>query len=162
MCSKEVSVNSILCQICILWIHKRLPGVKETLKKESMFRYKKCKGKCVPIGSLNFTQVKVSEDTFEAVPTFQYLGDMIRESGGCVDATSECITTARKSFRPLLPIISNHGVLLKNWGDIFSSCIWKSFLYGSEIWSSSSKTIHWLVSADNGMACWICPTWTTY
>ena len=37
------------------------------------------------------TQVQVGEDTSEAVPTFQYLGDMIGESGGCVDATCACM-----------------------------------------------------------------------
>ena len=94
MCSKGVGVNSILCQTCSLWIHKRCSGVKETLKKESMFRYKKGKGENVPTGSLNSTQVHVGEDTFEAVRTFQYLGDVTGESGGCVDATSAKITAA--------------------------------------------------------------------
>ena len=47
-------------------------GVKGTQKEESMFRCKKCKGESVSTGSLNSTQVHVSEDTFKAVPTFQY------------------------------------------------------------------------------------------
>ena len=38
VCSKGVGVNSVLCQTCILWIHKRCSGVKGTLKKVSMFR----------------------------------------------------------------------------------------------------------------------------
>ena len=38
VCSEGVGVNSILCQTCNLWIHKRYSGVKGTLKKESMFR----------------------------------------------------------------------------------------------------------------------------
>ena len=40
-----------------------------------MFRCKKCKGESAPPGTLNFTQVHAGEDTFEAVSTFQYLGD---------------------------------------------------------------------------------------
>ena len=95
------------------------------MKKQSIF-----KGESAPTGSLNFTQVQVGEDTFEAVLTFQYLGDVIGESGSCVDATSARITTAWKSFRQLLPIIINRGISLKNWGNIFSSCIRKSLLYG--------------------------------
>ena len=51
-------------------------GVKRTLKKESMFRCKKRKGESIPTGSWNFTQVLVVEETFEAAPTLQYLGDM--------------------------------------------------------------------------------------
>ena len=70
VCSKRVGVNSILCQTCNLWIHKRCSGVKGTLKKESMFRCKKCKGESAPTDSFNFTQVYVGEDTLEAVTTF--------------------------------------------------------------------------------------------
>ena len=42
-----------------------------------MFRCKKCKGESAPTCSLNFTQVHAGEDIFEAVPTLQYLGDML-------------------------------------------------------------------------------------
>ena len=55
-------------------------------------------------------QVHAGEDTFEAVPTFQYLGDVIGESGGCVDATNARITTEWKSFRQQLRIITNCGI----------------------------------------------------
>ena len=141
VCSKGVGVNSILSQTCNLWIHKRCSGVKGTLKKESMFRCKKCKGESTPADSLNFIQVHIGEDTSEAVPTFQYLGDVIGESGGCVDATSARITAAWKGFRQLLPIITNHGLLLRNWGNIFSSCIRKSLLYGYKTLPASTETI---------------------
>ena len=63
VCSEGVGVNSILCQTCNLWIHKRCSGVKGTLKKEHMFRSKKCKGESAPPDSLNFAQVHIGEDT---------------------------------------------------------------------------------------------------
>ena len=104
-----------------------------------MFRCKKCKGESTPTGSLNFMQVHTGEDTVEAVPTFQYFGDVIGESDDCVDTTSACITTAWKSFRQLLPIITNRGISLKKYGSIFSSCIRKSLLYGCETLSSIQR-----------------------
>ena len=122
-----------------------------------MFRCKKCKGESAPTGSLNFTQVHPGEDTVEAVPTFQYFGDVIGESNDCVDATSACITTAWKSFRPIekLPIITNCGISLKKYGNIFSSCIRKSLLYGCETLSSIQRNNtsfkifgQWYVSLD--------------
>ena len=76
---------------------------------------------------------------------FQYFGDMIGESGGCVHATSARTTVAWKGFRQHL-----------NRGNIFSPCIRKSFVYGCEIWPASSETIRRLTSSDNGMVCWIC------
>ena len=83
----------------------------------------------------------------------------VGESGGCIDATSAHITTAWKSFRQLLPIITNRGISLKNWGNIFSSSISKNLLYGCKTWPASNETIRPLTSADNGMVCWICSDW---
>ena len=56
VCSKGVGVNSILCQACNFWIHKRCSGVKRILKKESMFRCKKCKGESALSDSFSSTQ----------------------------------------------------------------------------------------------------------
>ena len=121
-----------------------------------MFRCNKCKGESVPPDNLTSTQVHIGEDTLEAVPTFRYLGDVIGESGSCVDATSARITAARDGFRQLFSTITNRGILLRNRGNILSSCIRKSFLHGCETWPASSETIRFLTSADNGMVHWIC------
>ena len=64
------------------------------MNEESMFRCKKCRGESTPTRSLSFTQVHVFEDTFEAAPTFQYLGEGIGECGSCVDTTSSGINAA--------------------------------------------------------------------
>ena len=88
-----------------------------------MFRCKKCKGEGAPTNSLNSTQALINEDIIQALPTFQYLGNAIGESGGCVDATRAHITAAWKGFRQLLKIITNRGILLRNRANIFSSCI---------------------------------------
>ena len=69
----------------------------------------------------------------------------------CVDKNSACITAAWKDFKQLLPIIINCCILLSNWGDIFSSCIKQSFLYGCKAWPAYSKNICCLTSADNDM-----------
>ena len=79
-----------------------------------MFRCKNFKGESALTDSLNSSQVHVGEDALKALPTFQYLGDLIGESGGCVDATSTQITAAWKGFKKLLPIIINHGISLRN------------------------------------------------
>ena len=121
-----------------------------------MFRCKKCIDELYPTDSLNSIQVHVGEDIFEAVPTFQSLGDVMEESGGCLDSTSARITAAWKGFRQLLPIITNRGISLRNRVNIFSSCIRKSQLYGCKTWPTSSKIIHCLTSADNAIVRWIC------
>ena len=133
-----------LSELQPLWVHNRCSGVKAALKKESMFSCRKCKGEIVPPDSLNSTQVHIGEDTFEAVSTFRYLGDVIGESGGCVEATSARITAAWNGFRELLPIITNRGIIRN------------ILLYGCETWPASSETTRRLTSADNGMVRWIC------
>ena len=107
-----------------------------------MFKCKRCKGESASTVNLNSSQV--------------HLGNMTAESGSGVDATSACITTARKGFRKLLPIITNRGNLLRRSGNIFSVCIRKSLLYCCKTWATSSKSIRRLTSADNGMVRWIC------
>ena len=104
-----------------------------------MFRCKKCNGESDPTDSLDSIQVNVSEDKHNAALTFQYLGDVIGELDGCADATSTHITAASKAFRQLLPIITNCGISQRNWGNIFSSRIRKSSLYGCQTWPASSK-----------------------
>ena len=74
-------------------------------------------------------------------------------------ACTSHITAAWNRFRQLLPIITNHGILLRNWGNIFSSCIRKSLLYGCKTRAASNQTICLLTSADNGMVHWICDIW---
>ena len=91
-----------------------------------------CKGESVPPDSLNSTQVHVGQGTFEPEPTFQYLGEVIGESGDCADATSTRITAALSDFMQLLPIITNRSISLGNRGNIYSSRIRKSLLYGCE------------------------------
>ena len=55
-----------------------------------------------------------------------------------------------------MPIITNDGILLRNRGNIFSSCTRKSLLYDCETWAASSMIIRRLTSADNAMVRWIC------
>ena len=56
VCFKRVRETSTLCQTCNIWIHKIYLGVKGTLKEESMFRCKKCKGESALTGRLNSTK----------------------------------------------------------------------------------------------------------
>ena len=62
--------------------------------------------------NLNSTQVHIGEDKFEAVSNFRYFGDVIGESGGCVDATNAGISAAWIGFLnscyQLLPIVEFH------------------------------------------------------
>ena len=92
----------------------------------------------------------VDEDTFEAVPTFQYLGDVLENFGMQLAHASLQRGKVLGNYCQSLPIVA-----LRNWGNIFSSCISKSLLYGCETWPASSKTIRCLTSADNGMVHWI-------
>ena len=55
-----------------------------------------------------------------------------------------------------MPLITNRGISLRNWGNIFSSCIGKSLLYGCKTRPASSEIIPCLTSAYNGVVLWIC------
>ena len=120
-----------------------------------MFKCKKCKGENAPTDSLNSTQVHVGENTFQDVLTFQYLGDMIGELDGCVDATIIHITAAWKGFRQLLPIITNYGILLRNQlissAPVLEAVCYMVAKHGQHLAKQCNLTF-----AYNGMVCWIC------
>ena len=65
------------------------------------------------------------------------------------NATSACITAAWKCFWQLQPIITNHGILLRNHGKILSSCIRKNLLCSCKTWPGSNEICH-IASADSG------------
>ena len=77
---------------------------------------------------------------------------------GCVDATTTPNTAAWKKALGNYP-----GILLRNWGNIFNSCIRKSLMYGCKTWPVSSEIMSFNICWQRygSLDLW-CPTWTAY
>ena len=87
------------------------------------------------------TCITINKYEFEIVSEFCYLGEVIRQTGGCTDAVSAPIGSACKAFHKLLPILTNKGISLANRRKVFKACVRSVVLYGSETWSLSTEDL---------------------
>ena len=91
ICCTGVGSNSIFCNGCKHWMHKKCNGLKR-LTKEPDYRCTQCQGTARPLDSRPQKEVQVRPDKLEVVASFCYLGDMLSAAGGC-----ELSTTTREN-----------------------------------------------------------------
>ena len=87
---------------------------------------------------------------------FCYLGDTLAQAGGCSDAVTARMRSAWKAFHDHLPIITNRGIALVYRGNVFTACVRRVLLYGSETWPLSQEDLRRMERCDHGMIRWIC------
>ena len=86
VCCTGVGNNSIYCNGCKLWVHKKCSGLQR-LTPNPDYRCARCMGNARPIDGRPQSEVQVGPDKFEVVASFCYLGDMLSAGGGCEMAT---------------------------------------------------------------------------
>ena len=156
VCKKGVGTNSILCQVCKKWIHKRCSGVKGKLRSGTGTGFK-C-GRCDPkvlgvVGSMEGKKDAVlgQDSGLEFVDRFCYLGDVIGAGGGCEEASRTRVKCAWGKFRELLPILTQRGVSARLKGKIYKACVQSVMVYGSETWAVRVEDMRRLERAENMM-----------
>ena len=82
VCRTGVGSNSIFCNGCKHWVHKKCSGLKR-LKKDPDYRCTWCQGTARPLDGRPQKEVQVGPDKLEVVASFCYLGDMLSAAGGC-------------------------------------------------------------------------------
>ena len=80
------------------------------------------------------TCITIDGDEFEIVSKCCYLGDVIGQAGGCLDAVIAHIRSAWKPFNELLPILTNRDISLLNRGKVLKAYARSVLLYGGETW----------------------------
>ena len=105
VCRTRVGSNSIFCNGCKHWVHKKCSGLKR-LKKDPDYRCTQCQGTARPLDGRPQKEVQVGPDKLEVVASFCYLGDMLSAAGGCDLSTTTRVKTAWKKFNNLLPCSS--------------------------------------------------------
>ena len=125
MCS-----NSIFCNGCKHWVHKKCSGLK-CLKKDPDYRCTLCQGTARPLDGRPQKEVQVRPDKLEVVASFCYLGDMLSAAGGCELSTTIRVKTAWKKFKDLLLVLSSHHLSFKTRGHVYSSCVRSTMLHAS-------------------------------
>ena len=114
VCRTGVGSNSIFCNDCKHWVHKKCSGLK-CLKKDPDYRCTQCQGTARPLDGRPQKEVQVGPDKLEVVASFCYLGDMLSAAGGCELSTTTRVKTAWKKFKDLLPVLPSCHLFQNTW-----------------------------------------------
>ena len=155
VCRKGVGCNSILCEGCQSWIHKKCSGIKNKLKANPMFRCKRCLGLCRPIDGRPEKQVTLADKQLEVVESFRYLGDEICPGGGCALATIARTRAAWGKFRELLPLLTSSTISLARRGKLYDIVVRGTLLHASECWPLRREEIQRLLRNERAMLRWM-------
>ena len=110
VCRTGVSSNSIFCNGCKRWVHKKCSGLKR-LTKDPDYRCTRCRGTASLLDGRPPKEFQVGPDKLDVVASFCYLGDMLSAAGGCELSTTTCVM----KFKDLLPVLSSHHLSFKTW-----------------------------------------------
>ena len=150
-----VGSNSIFCNGCKHWVHKKCSGLKH-LKKDPDYRCTRCQGTARPLDGRPQKEVQVGPDKLEVVASFCYLGDMLSAAGGCKLSTTTRVKTTWKKFKDLLPVLSSRHLSFKTRGHVYSSCVRSAMLHASETWPLTKPNLQRLQRNDRAMIRQIC------
>ena len=155
VCCTGVGSNSIFCNGCKHWVHKKCSGLKR-LEKDPDYRCTRCQGTARPLDGRSQKEVQVGPDKLEVVASFCYLEDMLSAAGGCELSTTTCVKTAWKKFKDLPPVLSSRHLSFKTRGHVYSSCVRSAMLHASETWPLTKPNLQHLQQNDRAMIRQIC------
>ena len=113
VCHTGVGSNSVFCNGCKHWVHKKCSALK-CLTKDPDYRCTRCQGTARPLDGKLKKEVQVRPDKLEVVASFCYLRDMLSAAGGCELSNTLCVKTAWKKFKDLLPVLSSSHLFSKH------------------------------------------------
>ena len=155
VCGTGVGNNSIYCNGCKLWVHKKCSGLQR-LTPNPDYRCARCMGNARPIDGRPQSEVQVGPDKLEVVASFCYLGDMLSACRGCEMAVTTRVKTAWKKFKELLPVLTSRHLSYKTRGHVYSSCVRSAMLHASETWPLTKTNLQRLQRNDRAMIRQIC------
>ena len=155
VCRTGVGNNSIYCNGCKLWVHKKCSGLQR-LTPNPDYRCARCMGNARRIDGRPQNEVQVGPEKLEMVASFCYLGDILSAGGGCEIAVTARVKTAWKKFRELLPVLTSPHLSYKTRGHVYSSCVRSAMLHASETWPLTKTNLQRLQRNDRAVIRQIC------
>ena len=155
ICCTGLGSNSIFCNGCKHWVHKKCSGLKG-LTKDPDYRCTWYQGNARPLDGRPQREVQVGPDKLEVVVSFCYLGDMLSAAGDCELSTTTCVKTTWKKFKELLPVLSYCHLSFKTCGRLYSSCVQRAMLHASETWPLTKPNLRHLQRNDRSIIRQIC------
>ena len=141
----EVGGNSIFCNGCKHWVHKKCSELK-CLTKDPDYRCTWCQETTCTLDGRPQREVQ-GPDKLEVVASICYLGDMLSAAGGCELSTTKCENRLEEvqgaATSSLFPPSS-----FKTRGRIYSSCVRSVMLHASETWPLTKPNLQCLQRND--------------
>ena len=154
VCRSWVGSNSIFCNGCKHWMHKKCSGLKR-LTKDPDYRCTRSQGTARPLDGRPQKEAQLGPDNLEVEASFCYLGDMLSVAGACELSTTTRVKTAWKKFKDLLQVLHANS-LSKHSGSEYSSCVRSSMLYARETWPLTKPNLQRLQRNYRAMVRQIC------
>ena len=129
--------NSIFCNSCKHWVHKKCSGHKH-LTKDPDYKYTRCQGTTCTWTADHWGK-HVGPDKLEVVASFCYLGDMLRAAGGCELSTTTHVKTSCKKFKECYQFSLPATSLSRHMA------VCSAFVWGAQC-SMPVRLSHWLAS----------------
>ena len=118
---------------CQKWVHRKCYGIKGRMYK--VIKTFVCRGCVNPVTSTGCRNVDVGVNAnLGLVDKFCYLGDMLSVDRDADAAMQTRIQIGYNKFRQLVPLLTNKDISLIVRGRLYSSCVQRSMLHGSEPW----------------------------
>ena len=150
VCCTGVGNNSIYCNGCKLWVHKKCSRLQR-LTPNPDYRCAWCMGNACPIDGRPQNEVQVGPDKLDVVASFCYLGGMISAGRGCEIAVTARVKTAWEKFRELLPVLTSRHLSYKTRGHVYSSYVRSAMLHVSETWPLTKTNLQPLQRSNRAM-----------
>ena len=157
VCRKGIGSNSIFCQSCKHWVHRKCSGISGKLRADLQFVCKRCKGE-ITDNAVFPASVMYSGGSLEVVENFCYLGDMLGSERGVERSVITRVGTAWRKFRELLSLLTSRVLSLQVRGRLYEACVRCVMLYGSETWAVKDEDLDRLDRNDMRMIRWMCNT----
>ena len=150
--------NSIFCNGCKHWVHKKCSGLKRLTKDPDYGTYVHgARELHAPWTTDHKRKSRLDLTSWRwLVASFCYLGDMLSAAGGCELSTTTRVKNAWKKFKELLPVLSSRHLSFKTLGRVYSSCMRSTMLRASETWPLTKPNLQRLQWNDRAMIRQIC------
>ena len=119
VCHSGVGSNSIFCNGCKHWVHKKCSWLKH-LAKDPEYRCTWCQETAYPLDNIGKSKLDLTR--WRSKLPFATEEVMLSAADGCELPTTTCVKTAWKKFKELLPILFSPHIFFRTRGHVYSSC----------------------------------------
>jgi hypothetical protein len=145
VCNRGVGVNSILCERCKRWCHRKCSGLRNVNEAGENYHCPTCVR-----GEVEEEEeregLEVNGGVLEEVDSFCYLGDMLGCEQGAERAVRTRISSAWNKWREIASLLVNQRIPLAVRG-----CIRPVLLYRVETWMLTKQMEELLEKCDDRM-----------